>query len=123
MAGSSDVDPAIRLNNTNMTLDLQHTLADKFRYGLLLQGLRLSTSAKGFTPTAIDNVTFALANLHPEIPFNTICPFGAIFRNSTKPGGCYLQNAVRIINSLDLCHDTCKLRMCGAICRLGSLSA
>jgi hypothetical protein len=38
-------------------------------------------------------VTFALANAHPELPLNTICPFGRIFRNQSKPDGCYLQNA------------------------------
>jgi hypothetical protein len=38
-------------------------------------------------------VTYALANEHPELELNTICPFGAIFRNQSKPDGCYLQNA------------------------------
>lgn len=144
MAGSSDVDPDIRLNNTNMTIALQHTLALKFRYGLLKQGLRVGTADKPWIPTAEDNcntttiatlyyslllriliafcplfaavvpiflsqcyevalraecvrlcaaVTFALANAHPELPLNTICPFGHIFRNQSKPDGCYLQNA------------------------------
>ena len=57
MAGSSDVDPAIRLNNTNMTIALQHTLAFKFRYGLLKQGLRVGTADKPWIPSAEDNCT------------------------------------------------------------------
>ena len=147
MAGSSDVDPDIRLNNTNMTIALQHTLALKFRYGLLMQGLRIGTADKPWIPSAEDNctitittttttiaalynlltvyceflcmesvpsllsfrcsdikaecvrvrlcclVTFVLANAHPELPLDTICPFGRIFRNQSKPDGCYLQNA------------------------------
>ena len=93
MAGASDVDPEIRLNNTNMTVALQRVMAEKFRYGLLKQGLRLGTADKPWVPNAADNATFALANSHPEWPFNTICPFGGIFRNETKPDGCYLQNA------------------------------
>jgi hypothetical protein len=57
MAGSSDVDPSIRLNNTNMTIALQHTLAFKFRYGLLKQGLRVGTADKPWIPSAEDNCT------------------------------------------------------------------
>jgi hypothetical protein len=63
MAGSSDVDPAIRLNNTNMTMALQRTLAFKFRYGLLKQDLRLGTAEKPFIPSARDNCTTATATL------------------------------------------------------------
>lgn len=57
MAGSSDVDPDIRLNNTNMTIALQHTLALKFRYGLLKQGLRVGTADKPWIPSVEDNCT------------------------------------------------------------------
>ena len=66
MAGASDVDPAIRLNNTNMTVALQRVMAEKFRYGILKQGLRVGTAAKPWIPNAADNATFALANSHPE---------------------------------------------------------
>jgi hypothetical protein len=91
-AGSSDVDPAIRKNNTAMTTELQRTLADKFRYGLLVQGLRVGRDGKPGVPSALDNATIALANAHPEWPLHTICPFGATFRNQSAPAGCYLQN-------------------------------
>jgi len=57
MAGASDVDPDIRLNNTNMTIALQHTLALKFRYGLLKQGLSVGTAGKPWIPSAEDNCT------------------------------------------------------------------
>ena len=60
MAGSSDVDPDIRLNNTNMTIALQHTLALKFRYGLLMQGLRIGTADKPWIPSAEDNCTITI---------------------------------------------------------------
>eukprot|EP01043_Picozoa_sp_COSAG02_P051126 COSAG02_NODE_5344_length_4414_cov_5.903824_1_plen_998_part_00 len=90
MAGATD--PRYRLNNTNMTLDLQHTMAKKWRYGPMLWGLRVGSEDEPPVQTAGDNLTIAMANGHPEWPLNVIAPFGHVFRNQSAPDGCYLQN-------------------------------
>ena len=90
MAGATD--PRFRLNNTNMTLDLQRTMAEKWRYGPMIWGLRLGTAEHPPVQSAGDNQTIAMMNDHPEWPLNVIAPFGAVFRNQSAPNGCYLQN-------------------------------
>ena len=64
MAGATD--PRYRLNNTNMTLDLQRTMAEKWRYGPMLWALRVGTAERPAVQTAADNLTNNHANTGKE---------------------------------------------------------
>eukprot|EP01046_Picozoa_sp_COSAG06_P019084 COSAG06_NODE_1348_length_9778_cov_6.672280_7_plen_990_part_00 len=116
MAGAND--PVFSQNNTNMTVALQQILVRKWRYAPMLWSLPMPIP--GYEPKpwipkpwvpgapchgpACDCMKWrpcnhgaemiALANAHPEWPFNVIAPFGHIFKlNQSHPDGCYLQSA------------------------------
>lgn len=89
MAGATD--PLTKKDNVNLTVQLMDAMATRWRYGPMLWSVGGTKST--FVPTALDNLSFALFNAHPEWPMNVILPFGGEFHNETLPAGCYLQNA------------------------------
>jgi hypothetical protein len=92
MAGATD--PQFKRNNTNLTVALQTILASKWRFGPMLWSLPSGTAADPYVPSGRDAALIALANAHPEWPFNAIVPFGRVFsHNQSHPDGCYLQSA------------------------------